>query len=114
SLSLLFLAIRPPPLFTLFPYTTLFRSPPVGIRRRPPGSWSSETTVDGYDALPWTPSFVSLMRNSRGRNRTRRTLGRPVDRFDRSPCQPRKRAAEKGPVDVPAGRAHPHQGRYNF
>src|SRR5207302_6866828 len=84
SLSLLFLAIRPPPLFTLFPYTTLFRSPPVGIRRRPPGSWSSETTVDGYDALPWTPSFVSLMRNSRGRNRTRRTLGRPVDRFDRS------------------------------
>jgi hypothetical protein len=88
--------------------------PPVGSRRRPPGSWSSETTVDGYDAGPWTPSLASLMRNSRGRNRTRRALGRAVDRFDRSPGQPEKRASEKDPADVLTGPTHRHQGRYAF
>src|SRR6476660_10192515 len=35
-----FLMIRRPPRSTLFPYTTLFRSPPTPSPRRPPGSRS--------------------------------------------------------------------------
>src|SRR5262249_60182925 len=31
-LSLFFLIIRPPPISTLFPYTTLFRSMPIAVR----------------------------------------------------------------------------------
>src|SRR5205814_9575864 len=33
--SFFFLMIRPPPRSTLFPYTTLFRSPQIGVRRLP-------------------------------------------------------------------------------
>src|SRR5438270_9425325 len=46
SLVFFFLMIRPPPRSTLFPYTTLFRSPPWWIYPTPwwiyPPSWRSE------------------------------------------------------------------------
>src|SRR6266496_4988885 len=37
--SFFFLVIRRPPRSTLFPYTTLFRSPRAGPPRRCPGRW---------------------------------------------------------------------------
>src|SRR5947207_11232206 len=39
SFSFFFLMIRPPPRSTLFPYTTLFRSPSPGRPTRPATSW---------------------------------------------------------------------------
>src|SRR5262249_61978731 len=41
-----FLTPRPPPISTLFPYTTLFRSPRVVRRTCPPGVWPNSGAKD--------------------------------------------------------------------
>src|SRR2546422_3643343 len=52
--------IRRPPRSTLFPYTTLFRSPPTGSRKRPTGS-------------PAPSNHSDCWRTSNSNNRRRRS-----------------------------------------
>src|SRR2546426_7135211 len=46
--------IRRPPRSTLFPYTTLFRSPCARLRKGRSASWRTKTELD------WKSSFVRL------------------------------------------------------
>src|SRR5690606_41541663 len=79
-LSLLALLLRPPPPSTLFPYTTLFRSPPGGRLRRgtagplgsPPRLRSPGHRQHGLPGRGPPPSASALLpgapRRSRGRS----------------------------------------------
>src|SRR5690625_5724056 len=73
--SLFFFMLRPPPLTTLFPYTTLFRSSwrPARRprRRRPPGPWPRPCPAPRPSAPPSRPAG-----SSDGRPRPARPAGR--------------------------------------
>src|SRR2546422_7456956 len=55
-----FLMIRRPPRSTLFPYTTLFRSPPPPEHRDPIEPWQAEIEDDGVVGLG-VPEEVPLL-----------------------------------------------------
>src|SRR3712207_7215315 len=67
ELLFFFLMIRRPPRSTLFPYTTLFRSPPGGGPARAPRGTRAETRAARRRASP-------------APRRARPMTGRPVDR----------------------------------
>src|SRR5205814_6895128 len=68
SFIFFFLMIPPPPRSTLFPYTTLFRSPcaRAGVRSCPRYRFSMPTTVSGND-VGWKRAASSSSSSATGR-----------------------------------------------
>src|SRR6266511_6320533 len=73
-----FLMIRRPPRSTLFPYTTLFRSPPKGSPCLSPAPRSVCPPRCPYSRAARARGFAAGGRRSTSRRRTAPGVGRPV------------------------------------
>src|SRR3712207_7464141 len=62
--------IRRPPRSTLFPYTTLFRSPPKGPRRHRPLSWRDVAPVEDQRVRPAGDASRRAGRSARSEEHT--------------------------------------------